>query len=153
MSTRLPPKLKPEMISTYEEIFDKMGYISNLDQEVIFLITLGEACQIIQEHILAVGTMSSCSLDLRILMHRVFFDKAHRFIIGHNHPDSRAVFSEDDLFLTAKLKYIADISNLDFVDSILFAYKKEPVCMAQRHRAFWNRDFNKIIDDNLRRIV
>lgn len=153
MTTKLPPKLKPEMILTYEEIFEHMGYISDLDQEVIFLITLGETCQIIQEHIIAMGTMSSCELDLRILLHRVISDKAHRFLVGHNHPDGRAVFSEDDFYLAAMLKYISLVLNYDFVDSVLFPYKKDPVCMTQRHRAFWGRNYKGIINDTLRRSV
>lgn len=153
MKNRLPPKLTSELIRTYDEIYDHMGYISDLDQETFVLITLGESGQIIDKHIIAVGTMNNCTVDIRILLHRIISDKCTRFIVGHNHPDGLMMFSEGDFLITSQLKYLAETLVWDFVDHILFTYEKPPLSMAQKHRKYWGKSLKPVVEDAIKRVV
>lgn len=145
MSMRFPPKLMPEQITCYKESVDRMKYISDLDQEVLLLITLSCDYRIIGEHLISVGSMESTLNNTKILLHRIISDRATQFIIGHNHVNGRSSFSPQDLITAAQLKYMAAVLSVSFLDSIIFPHNKEPVCLADKHRKIWSYDYDKLV--------
>lgn len=144
----LPPKLG-DLVNTYKKAIDMMKYISSCDQEVVLLITLGSDFRLIQQHVINIGNMEYCHVDGKTLMNRIVVDKATRFIIGHNHTNGKAFFSREDCMLAANLKFICAILELHFIDSLLFPYKKDPVCMAYKHRKFWNQNWTELMENHV----
>ena len=143
---RMPPKVKEEMVSTYEDIVDRMEYISDLDQEVIFVITLDDQDRVINDHIVAIGKIDECEFDATIFFQRVISDKSRKFVMGHNHPNGAGTFSYGDLVLTLKIKYMAWLLGVIMVDHILFPHKHKPIAISQRHQKIWSMEVEEEVD-------
>ena len=147
--SKKPPKFTPTQIISSKEAVERMQYISDLDQEVVLLITLDGRYRIIDEHLMSVGTMDESNTDIRLLFNRILIDKAQKFFVGHNHPTSEAYFSNEDIAFAARLKCISKFLSLEMLDFILFPYKKNEIYMSKRHRKFWAIKFNEIIAETL----
>jgi DNA repair protein RadC len=146
--SRSPPKLRPEQMLTYADAVERMGHISDYDQEVVMIVTFGTDNRVIDDHLIAIGSMEEANVDIRIVMNRVLIDKAQGFILGHNHTTGKAYFSEADFLLMARLRYICEVIGICFVDSIIFPHGKKPVRVTKRNPKFWKKDFKSLMESS-----
>jgi DNA repair protein RadC len=100
----------------------------------------------IGEHVLGIGGLGEVTIDLRILFQRVITDKCDKFVIAHNHTNGSGIFSDDDFKVALKIKFLSNTLGVEFMDSYVFPYLKEPSSMKKRHKKLWNIDLEKIAE-------
>lgn len=146
-----PPEIKPQYFGNYDCVFEQLEPIFGSDQEVTVIVTLDRGCFKINDHIISVGGLNYALTDMKILFNRILIDKASRFLFAHNHTNGMPEFSREDYELTIALKYMSRILEIDFMDHILFPYKREPVSMKQVKPSLFERDWMEIFQKNISR--
>ncbi len=79
------------------------------EQEIIRALYLDSQLRLIQEKVIAIGSLNAAHVELKDLLRPAFIANAHTYILAHNHPSGDLTASETDIEFT---KYIADTSNI-----------------------------------------
>lgn len=95
-------------------------------QEEIYLIIVDNNLKIREYKVINLfkGMKSQCNLDLSLLFNIILQSGFNTFFIAHNHPSKSILPSPQDLDITKKIKKIADLIGLRFLDHIIFSNKK-----------------------------
>ena len=83
------------------------------------LILLDARNEVIGYHLLSIGTVSACFVDIKEVMRAVILSGALGFISIHNHPSGNVDPSEDDRKITEDLYRASELLGLKFVDSLI----------------------------------
>lgn len=91
--------------------------IELLEQFKILLIDRGSHCLGISE--IAIGGMSACIVDPRVIFAIALKTKSSGLILAHNHPSGSLKPSEADLSMTNKLVKAGNLLDISIIDHLI----------------------------------
>jgi DNA repair protein RadC len=111
-------------ICTPDAVYEEMKELSQADQESLWVLYLNTKNMIIGKDIVALGGISSASVDIKILFRRILLNNAPAFIIVHNHPSGEVEPSKNDINLTNTIKDASKIIDIRLLDHIIVSDDK-----------------------------
>ena len=95
-----------------------MGYAVN-NKEHFLLVTLNGGHEIIQIHVVSVGTLNRTLIHPREIYSIAMRENAAAIIVCHNHPSGICDPSEEDISVTHNLEKVGDIMGIELLDHII----------------------------------
>lgn len=106
---------------------DTINFLENIlklqeePEEVFVCITLDTKNNINGFFEIARGEINYCYISMQSLFKRILISNCNKFIIAHNHPSGDNKESLDDIKVTRKINEIANILELQLLDSLIIA--------------------------------
>ena len=100
-------------INAVKEIYE------NAYREIVCVVAVDTKNRPVCVHIVGVGNPSQSYVMLSSLFKAILLSNATSFLLFHNHPADTLSPSQADKVLTAKVKEIADMFELNFLDHII----------------------------------
>lgn len=106
---------------TYEILkrFFKKQDIIDRDKEHLFVVHLNVRNKIKSIELVSIGTVSSALIHPREVFTRVIANRASGMILVHNHPSGETEPSDEDRYITFRIKECAHLLGIDFTDHII----------------------------------
>lgn len=121
------PNPNPVEITNYEITHSVLRHIWQEElitiQEQIYALFLNQNNQLLGYRLISTGTISSCQLDIRLLVSIALKTLATGVIIAHNHPSGNKSFSAADIRLTESVKKALDLFDIRLLDHFLLTEK------------------------------
>jgi len=91
------------------------------DAECIYVLALDSQLRPITCELLNRGVVNSVDVCVRKVMETALKNKAVHLVLAHNHPDSVASPSQDDIRLTKRIQQAAQLLEIALIDHIIVA--------------------------------
>ena len=88
-------------------------------QEEVKILLLNRSNKVLGIYSLAKGGLTSCIVDVRIILSIALKTLATGIILVHNHPSGNLKPSKADLDITKKLKQSCDLLDISFLDHLI----------------------------------
>jgi DNA repair protein RadC len=88
-------------------------------QEEVKILLLNRNNKVLGIYSLAKGGLTSCVVDVRIILSIALKTLATGIILVHNHPSGNLKPSQADLDITKKLKQSCDLLDISFLDHLI----------------------------------
>lgn len=88
-------------------------------KEYFLLVTLNGGHEIIQIHVISVGTLNRTLIHPREIYSTAMRENAAAIIVCHNHPSGNCEPSEEDIHVTHNLEEVGDIMGIELLDHII----------------------------------
>ena len=89
------------------------------DKEHFLLVTLNGGHEIIQIHVITVGTLNKTLIHPREVFSVAMKDNAAAIIVSHNHPSGNCEPSEEDIEVTETLRKVSVIMGIELLDHVI----------------------------------
>ncbi len=108
-------------VQTYEILkrFFRKQHIIDRDKEHLFVVHLNVRNKIKSIELVSIGTVSCALIHPREVFTRVIANRASGMILVHNHPSGETEPSDEDKYITFRLKECAHLLGIDFKDHII----------------------------------
>jgi DNA repair protein RadC len=93
--------------------------LQDKNEEQFAVIYLNAASSILHYEIVAIGGLTSCIVDMRVIFKKALELQAVQFIIAHNHPSGNPSPSAQDGQITAKIKEAGALLQINLRDHII----------------------------------
>lgn len=104
------------------DIFNYMSpLMSDLYYEVVWAIYLNNKGEIIYKRKIGQGGIDSSDCDIKILFYHALMCHARGLVLVHNHPSGKTIPSLQDDKLTERVKKIATLHSITFLDHLIIA--------------------------------
>jgi DNA repair protein RadC len=116
------PEVRETTTSRISASMDVLNYCKDMDgmsQEVFCVLTLNTKNYVIENHIIAVGQLSSCLVSPREVFTRALLDSANSIILVHNHPSGDCVPSREDIQITKQIQEAGKIIGVTVLDHVI----------------------------------
>ncbi len=103
---------------------DVMPYVSGYaskKQEHFIAITLNGANEMIRTRVVTIGLANKTQIHPREIFADAITDRACAVIAAHNHPSGSLVPSEEDIYVTEKLKSAGELIGIELLDHVIFS--------------------------------
>ena len=97
--------------------------IGNESQEHFHVLFLDRKNSIKSEKTVSIGSISSCLVDVRVIMKEAVLQLASSIIVSHNHPSGNTRPSQADIEITKKIKEAARLFDMEILDHIIVTDK------------------------------
>lgn len=91
-------------------------------KEHFLLVTLNGGHEIIQIHVITVGTLTRALVHPREVFSTAMRENAAAIIVCHNHPSGNCDPSEEDVAVTHNLERVGEIMGIEVLDHIIVCY-------------------------------
>lgn len=98
--------------------------LMDLPHEEFWVLLLNKANILIKKQRVSMGGVSTTIADPKIIFKLALDELATTIIVAHNHPSGSPSPSHTDLELTRKLKYAADMLEINLLDHIIIAGRR-----------------------------
>ena len=119
--------LNMNMPSTIADYY--MEQMRHRSEEVLVCAFFDGKCNFLADEIISMGSVNSAYVSPREIFRKALMHNAVLFILLHNHPSGDPTPSEDDLRITKRIAYNANMMNIEFVhitkDTTVDALEKE----------------------------
>ncbi len=88
-------------------------------KEHFLLVTLNGSHEIIQIHVISVGTLNRTLIHPREIFSTAMRENAAAIIVCHNHPSGNCEPSEEDILITHNLEKVGEIMGIELLDHII----------------------------------
>ena len=105
-----------------ESIWDVLGQVSeyrNKRQEYLICITLDGACRLINKRIITIWLLNQSLVHPREVFADAIEDRAHSIILVHNHPSGTNKPSNEDIYVTKRLREVSELVWIQLRDHII----------------------------------
>lgn len=102
------------------------------DREVMAVLYLDGACNVVGAEIAAVGGAGACVVDVRSLIRGAIVAGANAIVLGHNHPSGDPTPSHEDVAMTAQVQRACAIVGLLLADHVIVCEHGENSSMLER---------------------
>ena len=112
---------------TLKSNIDAIDFLKNVlklqeePEEVFVCITLDNRNNINGFFEIARGGINFCNISIQSLFKRILISNCNKFIVAHNHPSGDNKESLDDIKATKKINEVANILELQLLDSLIIA--------------------------------
>ena len=89
------------------------------EKEHFLLVTLNGGHEIIQIHVVTVGTLNRTLIHPREVFTLAMRDNAAAIIVSHNHPSGNCQPSEEDVAVTGVLEKVSMIMGIELLDHVI----------------------------------
>ena len=93
--------------------------IRKADKEMFFVVTLNQKHQIIDRHLISMGSLTAALVHPREVFKPAILDSAAAVAFVHNHPSGDTTPRPEDRNLTDRLKEAGDILGIRVLDHII----------------------------------
>ena len=94
--------------------------IGNKEQECLLVVLINTKGQIIDSHIVSVGTLNKAIAHPRDVFREAIRQNASRIILSHNHPSGDTTSpSEPDREMTDRMREVGDLVGIELIDHII----------------------------------
>ncbi|HUM50169.1 MAG TPA: DNA repair protein RadC [Chitinophagales bacterium] len=112
-------------IITSKDVFQMMSPIlSDLKHEEFWVIYLNRNNRFISKQKISSGGVAGTVSDPKIIFNMALKELASSIILCHNHPSGNTKPSEQDIFLTKKIKQAGDFLDIKLLDHIIIAHQQ-----------------------------
>ena len=108
-----------ESLSAPNHIYKKMQFMSHLEQEHLYVISLNTKNVIIAANLVHKGGINCSVVDARSIFRTALLHNAASLILVHNHPSGDTAPSQQDITATAKLAKAGGIIDLPVLDHVI----------------------------------
>ena len=91
------------------------------EKEHFLLVTLNGGHEIIQIHVITVGTLNRTLIHPREVFTAAMRDNAAAIIVSHNHPSGKCIPSRADISCTKKLYKAANLLGITLLDHLIIS--------------------------------
>ena len=109
-------------ISTPADIIPFVNHYAMNDKEHFLAVTLNGGHNIIQIHVVSIGTTNYAFAHPREVFYEAIKENATAIIVCHNHPSGAVEPSEEDIYCTKKLLEASKIIGIPLLDHIIIDY-------------------------------
>lgn len=106
-------------VNTPESIIPYVRNYAICSKEHFLVITLNGSHDIIQIHVVSVGTVNRTLIHPREVFTEAIKENAAAIILCHNHPSGRTTPSEEDIMTTEKLIQASKIMGIPILDHLI----------------------------------
>lgn len=96
-----------------------MEELRHEEKEKILLLSLDNKLQLIEKYVLSIGTVNASILSSREVFVQAVKDRASNVMLLHNHPSGDPSPSEQDIFVTKKIKEAGLLLDIPLMDHII----------------------------------
>ena len=89
------------------------------EKEHFLLVTLNGGHEILQIHVITVGTLNRTLIHPREVFTTAMRDNAAAIIVSHNHPSGNCQPSEEDIAVTETLEKVSVIMGIELLDHVI----------------------------------
>lgn len=111
--------------NTPEDIADFLADIADLAQEAFFTLTMNTRNQVIDRHMVTLGTLNSSLVHPREVFRPAFTDGAAAIVIAHNHPSGDPGPSREDIVITKRLVEAGKTLEIEVLDHVIIGRPAE----------------------------
>ncbi len=115
------PLEKPSITSSKDTFTQLYPFLSDLNTEHFYLMTLNRANTIIKMNCISQGGFSATVADPKLIFKCALEQNASSIILAHNHPSGNLKPSQEDLNLTTKISEAGKLLDLSLLDHIIIA--------------------------------
>ncbi|WP_439184766.1 JAB domain-containing protein [Carboxylicivirga taeanensis] len=101
------------------DLFRNLWSIDIELKEAVYLLLLNRANKVLGYHLLSIGGLSGCIMDIRLIYQVGLLCNASSIIIAHNHPSGNTEPSEVDKRITQKLKRAGETMDIALLDHLI----------------------------------
>lgn len=106
-------------ISSSSDIVPFVQNYAVCKKEHFLLVTLNGSHEIIQIHVISVGTLNRTLIHPREIFGAAIREDAAAIIVCHNHPSGNCEPSEEDIQVTHNLERVGEIMGIELLDHII----------------------------------
>jgi len=99
--------------------------LSHKTVEEFYIICLAPNNKVLSYKLIGTGTTSSVQIQIRELTKAALECNCERIIIAHNHPQGKALPSDEDIAFTNKVIFSCFTNNIDVLDHIIISQDDE----------------------------
>jgi len=93
--------------------------IGNKEQESLLVVLINTKGQIIDSHIVSIGTINKAIAHPRDVFREAIRQNASRIILSHNHPSGDTLASGVDHEMTKRMREVGDLVGIELIDHII----------------------------------
>ncbi len=108
-----PKLITPEACAKFLEPMEQMA------QEAFVVMTLTTKNDVIQKHLVSLGTLNSALVHPREVFRVAIMDSAAAIILSHNHPSGDPTPSAEDIKITRQLVSAGEIIGIRVLDHVI----------------------------------
>lgn len=114
--------LNMNMPSTIAEYY--MEQMRHRSEEILICAFFDGKCNFIADEIISMGSVNFAYVSPRDIFRKALLHNAVLFILLHNHPSGDPTPSDDDLRITKRIAYGANMLNIEMADHIIIGDKR-----------------------------
>lgn len=111
------------LIKSPKDVIPYVKHYAVSQKEHLLLITLNGGHEIIQIHVVSVGTLNKTLIHPREIFSEAIRENAAAIIICHNHPSGNCEPSPDDIETTRVLLEASQIIGIELLDHVIIDYE------------------------------
>lgn len=115
--------LQQKITSSHDSAQYLKERIGHEETEHFYILFLDRKNTIKSELLLSIGSISSCLVDIRVVMKHAIGCLASGLIVSHNHPSGNLSPSGADIEITRKLKEAAKMFDIQLLDHVIVTNK------------------------------
>jgi DNA repair protein RadC len=112
-------------IRNVEDVAMILSDIRTKKQEHFVLLTLDGADQLINRHIISIGTVNASLIHPRDVFAQALADNAASIIVAHNHPSGSTLASEADLQVTSRIREAGKLLGISLQNHVIITQEYE----------------------------
>ncbi len=129
---QISPYPGPVSVTNYADVIRQLrGFVKDHHQEVCLILFVNQRNVITHYEEIGKGTMTSCLIDVRIVIRKALERHALGIILCHNHPSGTPAPSQADIEITQKLKEAASTMDIRVLDHLIIC-KNDCFSFAER---------------------
>lgn len=101
------------------EMVELVCELNDSTVEKFGIICLDTKNKVIGIHIVGVGGLASCNVEIRGIFQRALLNNAMSIILFHNHPSGDPTPSKEDISITRKIVEAGDVMTIKVLDHII----------------------------------
>jgi len=98
-----------------------LGLLAGLRQEHLYLVCMNAQLEVVQNALIAKGTLNEVQAHPRLVAEAALRANAHAVVLCHNHPGGSMIPSQADLDMTASLGKLLEGLDVTLIDHIIVA--------------------------------
>ncbi|MDR0744518.1 MAG: DNA repair protein RadC [Holosporales bacterium] len=111
---------KRNVVDCFEDVLNYCKcYMKNLIEEELRIIFLNSINEVIKDDIIKKGSINEIEASPRMVVKTCIENGASGFVLVHNHPSGDPTPSQDDIYVTKKIKEAAEVFNIKLHDHII----------------------------------
>lgn len=105
-------------------MFDVLKDDFNPVQEELYLLILNTTNNMINKHLIAMGTSNTMMVTPLEIFRKVILTNGNRIMLAHNHPSGNVSPSEEDIVFIRKISKACDILGIQLLDNMIYTDKE-----------------------------
>ena len=99
--------------------------MARLGHETLRILILDTKMCLVHEEVVFEGTLNELQCHPREIMHAAIVNRAHAFILAHNHPSGDPSPSDADRRFTRRIKEVAETMQIPLLDHVIIGFPRD----------------------------